>query len=509
MRVLPVYVRFCWVALCVFVVASCGFAAPTSEPTRYLVSFKNVGDMPQNGGHAVVMRHLQRQLARQLGTLKKVLRKTDDIVELWIANAAAMTLTPAELKSVAAMPEVAAVRPVRYRRWIDRDIEKSPVQVTGRAVQWSVAKVGAPEVWDQLKLDGSGVVVGILDTGIAAAHPALAGKTLAWKDFTKTPKFEPYDDQGHGTHTAGSVCGGDGVGVAPGARLLVAKVFDRSGGADDAGLLGAMQWVMDPDGDPATNDGPQLVSNSWGSDDTTDRTFWTAVEAWVNAGILPVFAAGNNGPKGKVGTPGGFPHSWAVGATTKTDTIAYFSSVGPTVWDGQTLVKPDISAPGHGVISCSTSGGLVSNSGTSMACPHVSGLAALMYQANPKLTIEQVRTIAESTCVDLGTAGKDNTFGWGRFQALPAVKKALETATLGSSFAAYENALVAERSLIGVQAQAPLSAPLAKSIVTRSIGLDETTFGLVAAEVKAAGHAASLQLLADAVAQRKAAELNK
>jgi len=120
-----------------------------------------------------------------------------------------------------------------------------------------------------------------------------------------------------------------------------------------------------------------------------------------------------------------------------------------------------------------------------------------------------VRTIAESTCVDLGTAGKDNTFGWGRFQALPAVKKALETATLGSSFAAYENALVAERSLIGVQAQAPLSAPLAKSIVTRSIGLDETTFGLVAAEVKAAGHAASLQLLADAVAQRKAAELNK
>ncbi|MFZ2959988.1 MAG: S8 family serine peptidase [Candidatus Ozemobacteraceae bacterium] len=448
--------------------------AASNGEARYIVSFKTEKALPTNGDHTAVVSALQKQLEGNLGGVKKM-SGLKNLTPLWISNSIAVSATPAQVEKLKALPNVAEVRPSVYRKWVEKDIDKHPVK-SETAVQWSIAKVRAPEVWEKLKIDGTGIVVGHLDTGIDAAHPALAGKVLAFKDFTAAHKADPYDDQGHGTHTAGSIAGGNGVGVAPGARLIVGKIFDSNGGAEDAGLLESMQWVMDPDGDPATNDGPKLVSNSWGSDTTTDKGFWEAVNSWVAAGIVPVFAAGNNGPSGKVGTPGGYPHSWAVGATSKTDTIAYFSSVGPSVWDGVTYVKPDISAPGYGVISCAIGGGLVSNSGTSMACPHVAGLVALMLQANPALTIEEVRNIGESTAIDLGTAGKDNKFGSGRFDAVACITKVLGRTSLDAAFAAYPGALEAERALVGIQANSPLASPLAISLITRALELDAGEF---------------------------------
>jgi subtilisin family serine protease len=490
--------------------SSAVFAADTEQivPGRYLVTFKAAANLKTVKGHANVVATLQNQLEKNLQATKKSLlgKKID---RLWICNAIAVSLTEEEANRLKSVAQIASVKPVMVRRYVDPDLNKKTVKYDISKLQWSVEKVKAHEVWAKWNIDGTGVVVGHLDTGIAADHPLLKDKTLAFKDFTTVPQEQAYDDQGHGTHTAGSIAADSGVGVAPGAKLIVAKVFDRQGSSSDEALLGAMQWVMDPDGNPETKDGPMLVSNSWGSTSSTDVSFWDSVSAWVAAGIVPVFAAGNSGPSGKVGSPGSFPHSWAVAATTNRDAIAYFSSVGPVVWNGETLIKPDIAAPGYGVISCNTTGGLVSNSGTSMACPHVSGLVALMLQGNPALTIDEVRTIAESTAIDLGTAGKDNKFGHGRFDAMACLEKVMAGTSLATSFTAYEASLAAEKALIGVQAETPLSGPLAQSLVKRTMQLDAGEFASLKTDVLANGGEAAKALLHEAMVARTAAELQK
>jgi subtilisin family serine protease len=484
-----------------------GANADAAFAKEYIIKFKDDLSITRGSGHRAVVSHLQSQLEKNLKQVRRSVNLSQ-AKKLWIVNSIATSLNKDELNLVKSLPNVEEVRPVTYKKWISPDIEKKIVRTQPTSPQWSVQKVRAPEVWAEFKMDGTGIVVGHLDTGIDAEHPILKDRTIAFKDYTPLAKEKAYDDQGHGTHTAGSIAGDKGVGVAPGAKLIVAKVFDSKGGAEDTWLLGAMQWMLDPDGNPETNDAPHLVSNSWGSNDTTDKVFWGAVQAWVDAGIVPVFAAGNNGPSGKCGTPANFPHSWAVAATTKTDGIAYFSSVGPIVWDGVTLTKPDIAAPGHGVISCAVGGGLVSNSGTSMACPHVAGLVALMLQANPALTIDQVRKIAEDTAVDLGTPGKDNKFGSGRFDAMACMKKVMEGANLAHSFKAYESALTAETSLVGVQANSPLAAPLADSIIDRCRTLDEGEFNTLQKDVQAGCGEAAQLLLKKSIQVRTGEKLN-
>ncbi|MBP7635807.1 S8 family serine peptidase [Candidatus Ozemobacteraceae bacterium] len=494
------------IALATFVAGGTAFADVV--PGKYLVLFKSTKAV-QRGSHAQVVRGLQKANKSNIDLLQqKIARKGDSITPLWNVNGAVVKASKSELETIKSLGNVASVKPVEYKKWLNPRPSTRVIREDAAPV-WNIVKVRAPEVWKDYNIDGSGIVVGHLDTGAAAAHPALKGKVIAFKDFTPAAKPESYDDQGHGSHTAGTIAGGNGLGVAPGARLIVAKVFDKQGGAEDAWLLQAMQWVMDPDGNPETNDAPLLVSNSWGSDDSTDKVFWDAVNAWVTAGMVPVFAAGNNGPSGKVGTPGGFPHSWAVAATKKDDTIAYFSSVGPVVWDGVTLVKPDIAAPGYGVISCNTGDGTVSNMGTSMACPHVAGLVALMLQANPKLTIEQVRSLAESTAIDLGTAGKDNKFGSGRFDAVECIKKVLETSSMEAAFAAYDRALSAEVALVGVQQVSPLAAPLARSLVLRCQDLDDGEFRALSIAVENGGSQAGMKLIKEAAALRQAENLQK
>jgi bacillopeptidase F len=452
------------------------------------------------------------QLAKNVDSLKKAVpvSKTMDINDLWIINAVAVTADENVLENIKAMPEVERVVRSEYSIYIDKDIDKKPVKAELEEIQWSVQRMKAPEVWNEYKINGAGVVVGHLDTGVFGDHPALAGKILSFKDFTPEEEPLPHDGQGHGTHTAGTIVGDQGVGVAPGARLIVARVFDSKGGTTNEILLAAMQWVVDPDGDPETKDGPRLVSNSWGSNDSSNKFFWEVVQSWVDLDILPVFAAGNNGwLGGKVGTPAAFPHSWAVAATTNTDGLAYFSSQGPVAWDGAPLMKPDIAAPGNGIVSCSHTGGMVSNSGTSMACPGVAGVVALMYQADPSLTVEQIRLFTEETSKDLGTEGKDGKFGSGLIDAYAAVSKVLQNAELFSSYQAYETALQAELSLIGARPVSPLAAPLAISIIERTAGLDEGQFRALNIKVANDGSAAAKKLLKEASSIRTARELNK
>lgn len=405
---------------------------------RTLVLFRDVQtiDPVAHGGHSGQVAEALRSNARESQRAFRILVSSrrgfvSGLLDLWAANAVIGSFDRDTLTAIAALDEVERIE-VEGRMSIPPAHSGQAMAPRGGA-EWSLAIVNADKVWNHLGVDGRGVTVGIIDTGIFADHPDLAGKVLKFKDFTKDnsgQEVKPYDDQGHGTHCAGTICGGAfsgiAIGMAPGAKLVVGKSFDSSGSGDDGPILGAMQWMLDPDGDPATDDAPALVSNSWGSSEQTSTTFWKIVEAWRAAGIFPLFAAGNSGPSARtVGTPGGYPHAFAIGATTNTDGIASFSSRGPIKWEGVELIKPNVSAPGKDIRSAGHKGGYTVKSGTSMATPNVAGAIALMLCAEPGLSIDDIWKTLEDTTVDLGDSGRDNTFGTGRIDIFEAVQRVL------------------------------------------------------------------------------------
>lgn len=345
---------------------------------------------------------------------------------LWIVNALAVKADAALIRELSKNPEVEKV--FRDERI---DLPKTwagEAHQTRAGYEWSLSTMNIPAVREKYGLDGKGVVVGHLDSGVDGTHPDLKGKILVFRDFSSTQSEAAIDDNGHGTHTAGTVAGGSqsgvAIGAAPGVCLVVGKIFSKSG-ATTAGILEAMQWVVDPDGNPSTNDTPDLCTNSWGGGDSGEgrEMFAKAIKVWLDAGMIPVFAIGNSGPRPRTcGIPGGLLEVIAVGATDRSDKAAYFSSRGPVEWDGTDRVKPDITAPGHNVRSSWPGGGYNTISGTSMACPNVAGLIALLKQVDKGLDTEAVRRVLEETALDLGVPGRDNTFGSGRVDALKAVE---------------------------------------------------------------------------------------
>ncbi len=495
---------FCVVILSVLCTTSI-FAADS----RYIVRFKSAPLKAKNPSHADVVHYLQSNLKSNMAALKTRSNSFKNANPLWVANAFAFTGTAKDIAELKKNPMVAEVFESKYEIFM-KIPKKNTVRDNLSVVQWGVKKVNAPDVWQEHKIDGAGVVVGVLDTGINPDHPALKGKILAFKDFTGDKSEKPIDTQGHGSHVSGSIVGSSGVGVAPGAKLIVARVFDNKGGTTTETLLNAMQWMLDPDGVPETNDAPRVVNNSWGSSSSTNKTFWVSVENWVQAGILPAFAAGNDGYwGGKVGTPAAFPHSWAVAATASNDTLAAFSSTGPVFWDGKELIKPDIAAPGKDIISCShKDGSLVSMSGTSMACPHAAGVAALLFQADPSLTPEDVMKILASTALDLGDSGKDNKFGFGLMDSAKAVKAVLAKTRLINSYRHYEETLAKEKALTGVQTRSMLAAPLATYIIEASAELSDKEFEALSDEVLKNCGTSAKKVLKDAEDLRTARKLH-
>ena len=209
---------------------------------------------------------------------------------------------------------------------------------------------------------------------------------------------EPFDEDGHGTHTMGTMLGSKGIGVAPGAKWMACKGCGiGKEDCPDADLLACGQWLLCPtltDGTSgrACSQAPQIASNSWGE----YPGFRPVVNAWQAGGIIPIFSIGNDGELGCITTssPGDFDNVIGVGATTINNTLVYFSSRGPVLSpEGLLRVKPDVSAPGLDVYSAwfTNDTAYETLSGTSMAAPHVTGVVALMLDAKPTLTYLQVK----------------------------------------------------------------------------------------------------------------------
>ncbi|MCW2955814.1 MAG: serine protease [Thermoleophilia bacterium] len=304
---------------------------------------------------------------------------------------------------------------------------------------WGVDKIRAQEAWAR-GVDGSGISVGIVDTGLDTTHPAIAAHyrgTAAdgsqthdynWFDpFTKSAVA--FDDGDHGTHVGGSVAGGTPgheIGAAPGAKLMAAKAIDGSGSNTSVATLRALQWMLAPtktDGSAADpTRGADVINNSWGNADQDDRSFEETFAGLAAAGIEVVNAAGNSGSReGTVSPPGSYPGYISVAATNRDDKVTSFSSRGPSKLAPPGVWVPNIAAPGAGIPSAVPGGRYQSMSGTSMAAPHVTAVIAMLMQANLQATHDEFLAAINTTAVDIDRPGPDTASGFGRLDAIAAL----------------------------------------------------------------------------------------
>mgnify|MGYP000449590626 CR=1 FL=1 len=353
------------------------------------------------------------------------------------------------------------------------------------AIEWGIQKIGADQVW-ALGYTGQGVVVGGQDTGYEWTHPLIQPKYRGWngstadhnynwhdaihtispvhRDSIPSPSLNPCgldakmpcDDNSHGTHTMGTMVGDDGAGnqtgVAPGARWIGVRNMERGYGSP-ATYIEGFQWFIAPtdlsNKNPDSKKAPHVVNNSWGCPplEGCNTSNFAMMNTVVNnvraAGIVVVVSAGNSGSQcSTVSDPAAiFEGSFSVGASRQNDTIAGFSSRGPVLADNSGRLKPNVVAPGVGVRSAVRGGGYQSWNGTSMAGPHVAGLVALIISANPKLAgqVETIETLIEQTAKLMQTTENcggvsgllipNNTYGYGRIDALAAVQRALQLTT--------------------------------------------------------------------------------
>lgn len=361
----------------------------------------------------------------------------EQYTQFWIVNAIAVQARPAVIHKLAARPEVASVRLDHYRQWITEEIPNLKSQIThlqpsiqnSQSPEWGISKIRADEVGSSLQISGTGVVVAGVDTGVDWLHPALqanyrgynphspANHADNWHDATDLGAIYPVDDNGHGTHTMGTIAGRGGIGVAPGAQWIAVKVLNRAGGAYDSWIHAGFQWLLAPGGDPGM--APDVVNCSWGNDNGYLTTFQADLQTLRAMSIFVVFSNGNKGPiAGTVGSPASLPEAFAVGATDEYDLVTYFSSRGPSPWEE---IRPHVTAPGVNVRSSMPGGGYGLKQGTSMAAPHVSGIAALLRSVSPTLSITRTAYIITSTAIPLGTPVPNNDTGWGRVDAFAAV----------------------------------------------------------------------------------------
>jgi hypothetical protein len=320
--------------------------------------------------------------------------------------------------------------------------------------QWNLSMIGAPKVWNDFGVTGKGVIIGHSDSGMQGDHPELVDQYRGKGGRDDYNWFDPWygssspvDINGHGTHTLGSILG-KSVGVAPGASWIGCVNLGRNLG-NTALYLDCMQFMLAPfpqNGNPLHDGKPELgahvLNNSWGCpwvEGCDANAMLPAVRALRAAGIFVVASAGNSGQStcSTVKDPIAlYSDVYTVGAVAKNNQLAVFSSIGPVTADGSNRTKPDIVAPGQDVLSAYPGSTYSYASGTSMAGPHVVGVVALMWSANPALigNIERTEEILNVTAAPyvgslpscVITSKPNNAVGYGIVDAYAAVKVALE-----------------------------------------------------------------------------------
>ncbi len=392
----------------------------------------------------------QKSILDKLYRAKKVTR----ITPLWIINGIAISAEAGFLYEIENWSGIERID-------LDQVIE-APVVASGPSSEpaWNITAIRAPELWE-LGITGTGIVVASMDSGVDYLHPDLAGRWRGGENSWFDPNGEhltPFDSNpiGHGTSVMGVMIGGSAsgtaIGVAPGARWIAVKIFNDSGEASLSSIHLGFQWLMDPDGDPLSDDAPDVVNNSWGFDADGDciEEFKEGIEVLRAAGIGVVAAAGNSGPSdGSSISPANYADVVSAGSVDDSGTIASSSSRGPSACDG--AIFPDLVAPGVSITSADrTFGGAFPDSysvlsGTSFAAPHLAGAMALLMSAFPHLTAYEIEDSLIEAGWDLGEPGPDNAYGYG----LTDVMEAYLNITYRSSIRGYYNAILDREPDIG------------------------------------------------------------
>jgi subtilisin family serine protease len=359
--------------------------------------------------------------------------------ELWIIHGLAATLPATAVAQLAQQPGVARVdldafmQGARSQRLPPARAAMAPAPATSAlsnpptppfqppapradTAPWNLRAVHAPEIW-AMGYTGQGLVLASMDSGVDAAHPSLQRQWRAGSNSWFDPHGEqatPTDTSGHGTQTLGLMLGQAGLGVAPAARWIAVRLYNGQGRASMSDIHRSFQWLLDPDGDPATLDAPDVVNASWS---LTGRTtgacvleFAQDIQALKAAGIAVVFAAGNDGPQPRSSSsPGNNPGVLSVGALDSQLQIARQTSRGPSACSG--AVFPSLLAPGVQVRTADLShGGQPSTtvmSGSSMAAPHVAGVLALLMGAFPGASVAELEAALRGS--NLETDPRDPT----------------------------------------------------------------------------------------------------
>ncbi|MCF6191610.1 MAG: S8 family serine peptidase [Candidatus Hydrothermae bacterium] len=356
---------------------------------------------------------LLREVARTTqAPILKMLEGRPDVYRVrsfWVANLMVVRAEPQVIRALAQRPDVREIRDIRTYHVLGQPSHASKTPPRIQTVEWNISQIKADSVWYQYGLSGLGVLVGILDTGIDPSHPALAGNFSGYFHDAVGGQTAPYDDHGHGTHVAGTIAAtiNNGVGIAGMANVrlysLRALNAQRSGTYTD--IADAIRW--------AAQNGIPIISMSLGGPSGNSTLQSACTYAW-NQGSILIVASGNDGRRA-ISYPAAYSTTVAVGALDSNGSLAYYSNYGP---------EQEVVAPGSNILSTVPFNSYASLSGTSMATPHVSGVAALILSVNSSLSNQQVRDILRNTATDLGTQGWDERYGYGEVNAFAAVQAA-------------------------------------------------------------------------------------
>lgn len=403
------------------------------------------------------------------GTRKPVLemlrgRGARVLNKFWIANAILAEVRVGTVYELASIPTICRIHEDYELRILEARERRTELLITtsgaqtggsGDNVTWGLAKIQAPDVW-AMGIRGDNIWVAVLDTGVDITHPDLENKMWTdneddnrypggWVEFNKNGKIVensgPHDTHGHGTHVSGTVVGGDNsgkaIGVAPNAWLMHALVLPGGSGSLSQ-IWAGMQWAIQPhdkDNNPVGRPADVVSMSFGGAYQVNENIYIEAIRNLKSAGIVPVAAIGNDG-KGTSIRPGSIYEAFGIGAVDRSNRVPVWSSgeiVYKTDWSSppadwpSSWIKPDFAAPGEEVYSSlpeNTWGfediwGYVS--GTSMATPHVTGVVALMLNADNSLSVDDMYDILATTSEDFGEPGKDTRYGWGIVNAYDAV----------------------------------------------------------------------------------------
>jgi subtilisin family serine protease len=373
---------------------------------------------------------VQSVLAEVEGRRWKGVKDAPKPLETWLVNGFVSTATATVVERLRERDDVVAVIE-NFEVSLPEPISPTSDEILEETgdITWGIEMMKVKDVWDK-GYRGDGIRIAHLDTGVEPSHPDLVGKIVEWRSFDQfgheLPGTPIFDSHLHGTHTAGTLVGGNisgmSIGVAPNARLVSAQVLPYGRGTLAQIIFGA-QW--------AVRQGVQVLNMSLGGIGY-EQAYELIVPNIFNYGVLPVVAIGNEG-FGVTGSPGNMRLSCGVGAVNRQDQVADFSGGGSFDWyeNGNPIrfTKPDLCAPGISIFSAipPAYGASYSRlSGTSMATPYVTGVVALLRQARRDVSLHDLLTVIYDTCRHpYGSGRHDNRYGRGIIQADQALNRVL------------------------------------------------------------------------------------